>query len=117
MRIVNITEIDMFIAENIIGSKKVLGLSLKKQGTGGDLDVSINIVDHNFAEDEIDFELSPSEYSVPDFYDKDDLLNKTIYTSSAQELFEMLLDSYNFIQCFIEFFENTWKVEINKLSS
>ncbi len=111
---IHISEIDEFLAGRLLdGDDLVIGFTVSRK----DLDGTITIGEYSASpepvpEEGIDFELSPSEYLDPGDTRIDEYLKCFVYTSSAYELFDLVLMYYDSFDCIAEFTGNAWKIRI-----
>jgi len=113
-RKLHLTEIEVLLAESYIGnSQSPLSVNITKADDQGNINLHIGTnVNAEIESPEIDFELSPCECIDFDQIDINDYKNKTIYTSSAVELFEFLLVLNDTINCLVDFKGVSWRVMI-----
>ena len=112
---IHISEIDEYLAARVLEeSGAPLGLGVEKCGDEGFITLTETGEKGALGEDAIDFELSTSEYLNLDDRGIVDLLQYTLITSSAHELFDFLLLRFTTFNCLLEFTGNAWKVKISE---
>ncbi len=116
--LIHVTDIDEFIADLFMGvnggNAGVISLSLTSQDSQGNLAWVSLESDETIEAEGVDFELSPSELRDKDMdmVNSSKLLNKTVYTSSAHEFFDYLLQEYKTVECLLDFDGSAWRIKI-----
>jgi cold shock CspA family protein len=112
---IHISEIDEFLARSLAaGQMKPFRLGLSKNGDQGYLKAVIAENDELIEDDGVDFELSSGENKDLDDFEISGFVMKTVYTSSAYELFDYIFAYFRSIECVINFKENAWLVKVVK---
>lgn len=114
--VIHISQIDEYLASRIVG-EGAGELSLKVGKSGNDGHISIFNVknQHSGGQDPLDFELSTSEYHSLNETRLEELLRTPLVTSSALELFDLLLLRLKGFNCLISFTGNAWKIEVTEI--
>lgn len=117
-RRVYLGDLDEFLAALILEENgRAVKISVGNEAQGF-LDVSVIGFTNRLEDAEgVDFELSPCECLDLEVVDVSSLFGKSVFTSSAYELFDFLLSFFNRIECIVDFSENAWKIRITKLES
>jgi len=109
----HISDIDGFLASLISREiKSPIKLRVNQCGNEGFIKVFVFEATKKMADGGIDFELSSDENLDLDRFKLTDLLGKSVYTSSAYELFDFILMNFDWFECLVEFKENAWRVNI-----
>ena len=110
----HIAELEGFLAESYVSnSQKPLFLQITKSDDQGNLEIDCSpIIKRKIEGREIDFDLSPCECIDLDRLDINEYKDRTIYSSSAIELFEYFLMFTENISCIVEFEGVSWKVKV-----
>jgi len=110
---IHISEIDDFLAGLITREIKCpWKLRVKQYGNEGFIEVLVFETTDKMEDGGIDFELSTHESYDLDRFEITDLLGKTVYTSSAHELFDFIIMTFDWFECLVEFKDDAWRVNI-----
>jgi len=111
----HISDIDEYLAGLISREIKCpMKLRVKLYGNEGFIKAAVLESTDKMKDGGVDFELSPDESYDLNRIEITDLLSKTVYTSSAYELFDFLFMNFDWFECLVEFKENTWRVDIQR---
>ena len=112
---IHLSELDEFLASALLDiGETPLRISVSKIDAQGYITIAHGKTAHTIREGGIDFELSPSEYQSLDAIEIEDFTNQTIYTSSAYEFFDFILMYFSYLECILDFTDNSWRINILK---
>lgn len=114
-RTIHLSELDEFLASALLDIEETpFRISVSKIGVQGYITIAHGKTTTRIREGGIDFELSPSEYQSLDSIEIEDFTNQTIYTSSAYEFFDFILMYFSYLECILDFTDNSWRINILK---